>query len=56
MDINTKNAIYRLLFILVAGFVVFVLYQLVPDPAVKAAAAVGAVAVIGAAEQLVKPQ
>lgn len=56
MEINTKNALLRLLTVVVAGFVVYVLYALVPDPTVKTAAAFGAVAVIGAVEQLIKPQ
>lgn len=56
MDINTKNALLRLFTVLVAAFVVYVLYTLVPDPTVKTAAAVGAVAIIGAAEELIKPQ
>ena len=56
MDINTRNAVIRFGAILVAGFVGFVLYQLVPDPVVKNAAVLLEVAVIGAAEQIVKPQ
>lgn len=56
MNINTENAIIRLVTIVVAGVLGYAAWVSIPDPTIKGAATLLLVAVAGAAEQAIKPQ